>query len=301
MRHRIISLDFSAEVLGGVVRSLMKLYAIVVAPISILFILNSRRIQPVYRMTLWRKLRLGLMMLRNNLRIPSGTSFKAHLAMALKILETPPEVEGDIVECGSWKGGSAANLSLVCAIAGRKLLICDSFEGLPKGDPRDNEAKNYKRGDYCGTLEEVKSNLKRYGAIGCCEFMPGWFSETLPHIDRPILLAFLDVDLEASLETCVRYLWPNLVSEGYIFIDECVGLNYCALFFSETWWSKFFDQKPPGLIGAGTGIPLGEFYIGPYSEISDHPLNMPARARILSGVPLGVGATIHKRFSGLSC
>jgi O-methyltransferase len=101
----------------------MKLYAIFVAPISILFILNSTKIHPSYKMTLIRKLKLGLKMLFNNLRIPTGTSFKSHLAMALKILETSPGIEGDVVECGTWKGGSAANLSLVCKLVGRKLLV----------------------------------------------------------------------------------------------------------------------------------------------------------------------------------
>lgn len=72
----------------------MKLHAIAVAPISILFILSSAKIHPTYRMTLTRRLRLGLKMLFNNLRIPTGTSFKAHLAMALKILETPRKRKG---------------------------------------------------------------------------------------------------------------------------------------------------------------------------------------------------------------
>ena len=265
----------------------MKLHAIAVAPISILFILSSAKIHPAYRMTLMRRLKLGMKMLLNNLRIPTGTSFKAHLAMALKILETPPETEGDVVECGTWKGGSAANLSLVCKRVGRKLVICDSFEGLPEGDPRDNEAKFYKKGDYSGTLEEVKANLARYGAIECCEFNRGWFSDTLPKLNRPILLAFLDVDLEASLETCVRNIWPLLVPHGYIFTDECVGLNYCALFFSEKWWQETFDQKPPGLIGAGTGLPLGEYYVGPYSEYQDHPLQHAS-----------TGAYTRRSFSG---
>ena len=57
----------------------------------------------------------------NTIRIQTGTSYKSHLAMALKILETPPAVLGDVVECGTWKGGSAANLSLVCRIVGRPL------------------------------------------------------------------------------------------------------------------------------------------------------------------------------------
>ncbi len=192
--------------------------------------------------------------------------------MALKILEVSPDVEGDVIECGTWKGGSAANLSLVCRITNRKLRICDSFQGLPEGDPRDRQASGYKKGDFCGTLVEVKRNIQRYGAIESCEFVQGWFSDTLPHLSRPVLLAFLDVDLEASLDTCVKCIWPLLTSAGYIFTDECVGQDYTALFFSERWWWENFEQRPPGLIGAGTGLPLGEFYVGPYAEISDHQL-----------------------------
>jgi hypothetical protein len=175
------------------------------------------------------------------------------------------------VECGCWKGGSTANLSLVCRIAGRTLLVYDSFEGLPEGAPGDREASGYEKGDYSGTLDEVRDNLRRYGAIECCEFVKGWFDDTLPTQDSPILLAFLDVDLEASLDTCVRYLWPRLVENGYVFTDECVGVDYVALFWSEKWWRKHFDRTPPGLIGAGTGLPLGEFYIGPLTELESHP------------------------------
>src|SRR5687768_14465012 len=185
-----------------------KLYAILTAPISILFILSSKKIHPAYRMNLLRKLVLGFKMMRNKLFIPTGTTFKAHLAMALKILETAPDVPGDIMECGSWKGGSAANLSLICEIAGRRLRIFDSFEGLPQGDPRDRAA-NYNKGDYCGTVEEVKSNISRFGVIERCEFIKGWFHETLPHLNGPVLLAFLDVDLEASLHECVKHIWRS--------------------------------------------------------------------------------------------
>ena len=36
--------------------------------------------------------------------------------------------------------------------------------------------------------------------------------------DRP--LAFLDVDYQASLDDCIRELWPHLTDHGYVFIDE---------------------------------------------------------------------------------
>jgi len=253
-------------------RLLMIAQYVLTVPISTLFILNSNTIHPAYRMNLCRRLWLGFRMFWNTARIPTGTTYKTHLAMALKVLETPPEIKGDVVECGTWKGGCATNLSLVCKITGRKLRIYDSFEGLPEGEPNDRYAKGYKKGDYAGSLEEVKGNIRKHGAIECCGFVKGWFKDTLPRMEGSILLAFLDVDLEASLHTCVRYIWPHLVEKGFIFIDEAVAVDYCALFFSETWWQRYMNQKPPGLIGTGMGLAMGEYYLGPWEERADHPL-----------------------------
>jgi O-methyltransferase len=251
---------------------LVSLYSVATMPFSITAILGSRRIHPAYKMSWWKKLQLGLRFFLNAIRIQTGTSYKTHLAMALKLFEMPPEVKGDVIECGTWKGGSAANLSLACQIVGRKLRIFDSFEGLPAGDSLDREAKLYKPGDYAGSVDEVQTNIKKYGAPECCEYVRGWFRDTLPQLNSPVVLAFLDVDLEASLDTCVRHIYPNLTSQGFIFIDEVTGTDYCALFYSERWWNENFNRTPPGLIGAGVGLALGEFYIGPVSEISDHPM-----------------------------
>jgi O-methyltransferase len=186
-----------------------------------------------------------------------------------------PDIPGDVVECGTWKGGSATNLSLVCRIVGRRLLVFDSFEGLPEGKPGDREAHAYAKGDYCGQLDEVKRNIQTHGAIEVCEFVKGWLEDTLPTLRSPVVLAFVDVDLESSLDTCVRYLWPRLVDGGHFFTDEAVGLDYCALFFSEKWWRRNMNQTPPGLMGAGTGLPLGDYYLGPLSGLPRHALWHP--------------------------
>lgn len=251
---------------------LMKFYYVITAPFAIFFILNSPKIHPSYKMNFFRKLKLGSQMFVNKIRVQTGTNFKAHLAIALKLLEMPPEKQGVVVECGTWKGGSACNLSLVCKIVNRKLIIFDSFAGLPESEELDREAHIYRKGDYCGTLDEVKSNIQKYGVIEQCEFRRGWFEDTLPQIDFPIVLAFLDVDLESSLDTCIKYLWNHLVEDGYVFTDEAGNPTYITLFFSEKWWKKNFNRVPPGLIGAGTGLPLGEYYIGPLDELDGHPL-----------------------------
>jgi len=251
---------------------LARLYFLLTVPVSIYFILASTKIDSRYGVSRITKLLLGLRMLRNTIQIPTGSSFKVHLAMALKLLEMPPDRRGAIVECGSWKGGSAANLSLVCELTGRTLEIFDSFEGLPPGEPSDREARHYRAGDYRGSLEEVRENIRRYGALDRCNFNPGWFHETLPNLDYPVALAYLDVDYEASLDICMRSLWPHLIEGGYVFVDECATLDYVSLFFSESWWRTEFDEVPPGLMGAGTGLALGEYYIGPWGERDDHPL-----------------------------
>ena len=265
----------------------MRIWYLLSLPFAIAIILGSSRIHPAYRVGWFRRSVLGFRMFWNKLRVPTGTNYKAHLAMALKILEIPPEVEGDVVECGCWKGGSSANLSLVCRLAGRRLVIYDSFLGLPEAKAGDREGAGYSAGDYQGTEDEVRANITRCGAIECCEFVNGWFDRTLPDSTGPIVLLFLDVDLEDSLNTCVKHLWPRLVDGGYLFTDECVALDYVALFWSERWWRENFDRTPPGLIGAGTGLPLGEFYIGPWSELEAHP-----------GQHASTGAYTRKSMSG---
>jgi len=144
------------------------------------------------------------------------------------------------------------------------------------------------KGAYAGTLEEVKKNITKYGDITSCEFVKGWFEQTLPNLNSPVLLANLDLDLDDSLNTCVKCIWPNLLEKGYIFIDECLELDFVALFFSEKWWKTNFNCNPPGLIGAGTGLPLGTFYIGPYSEYDEHPRQK-----------FSTGAYTRKDFSGV--
>ncbi len=71
-------------------RLILKIYYVLTVPVAIFFILNSASIHPAYKLGFFRKYVLGFRMFLNKLRIPTGTSYKAHLAMALKIFETRP-------------------------------------------------------------------------------------------------------------------------------------------------------------------------------------------------------------------
>ena len=210
------------------------------------------------------KWRLLWQMIRNNRRIVSGSTFLEHLTMATSLMRLPPSLEGVVVECGTYKGVSAANLSLVCQLVGRRLEIFDSFEGLPEPSIRDKEhlllgAKEihtYEKGTWCGRLEEVKENITRYGEINVCNFHKGYFENTLPEVRLKCAQIWLDVDYRDSLETCLRYLWPQLQDGCILYTHEAGHMEIASLFFSEKWWLENLQTTPPGLIGAGTGIGL---------------------------------------------
>jgi len=246
-------------------------------PFVIISIIDSKNILKEHKIGFMKRFVLGFRFCYNHLRVETGTPPQISLIMAMKLLTISPNIKGVVVECGTFKGGNAANLSIICKMVGRRLLIMDSFEGLPELDADDREAKEYKKGEWCGSLNEVKKNIRRYGNIEVCEFIQGWFSDTMPNLKESIVLAYLDVDLEASLDTCVRYIWPNLVEKGYLFSDECVGTGYTSLFYSEKWWKNNFNQLPPGFIGAGTGLSFGNVYVGPYENFykSKNPFQQP--------------------------
>src|SRR5207342_2211689 len=112
-----------------------------------------------YGMTWRKRLALGRRIYRNWRSVKTGTSYKSHLVMAAKLLEVPPKVEGVVVECGSWLGGTTTNLSVICEAVGRDLIVYDSFEGLPAQRPGDN-MKPGVRGSFKGTLEQVQENVR---------------------------------------------------------------------------------------------------------------------------------------------
>lgn len=247
----------------SIIRRILEIFDVVSVPLLAMFLLSNRDIDPSYGLTRSKRVRLVFKMYRNTRRIDVSTSFRAHVAMAAKILEVPASVDGVIVECGCWRGGTTANLSLVADIVGRQLIAYDSFEGLPPPTPGDRWASELATGAFDGALDVVRDNVKRYGAVKRCEFRKGWYNETLSGHTEPIIFLYADVDYQQSLHDVVVNLWSHLIDTGYFFIDEYMRLDYCALFFSEKWWRTYFDRPPPGLMGPGTGIGVGQFFLGP--------------------------------------
>lgn len=246
-------------------------YPLLSLPAAVVFLLCDRDIQPEYQMTWWRRIRLAYRLYRNTRRVFTGCSYLAHLAVAAKLLEIPSTTDGVVVECGSYLGGTTANLSVICDLVGRELIVYDSFEGLPAPQANDRYASDAGTGFFRGDLVTVTANVARLGVIERSTFRPGWFCDTLPHHTEPIVLAFLDVDYQASVHDCLVNLWPHLTEEGYLFTDDYPILDLCSVFYSERFWETYLDRTPPGLIGTGSGVSLGQYWLGPFVDMLGNP------------------------------
>jgi O-methyltransferase len=176
-----------------------------------------------------------------------GINWCAHthseiVTVVSQILRAPQSIAGVILEAGCFKGGSTAKLSLAAQLSGRKLLVFDSFEGLPV--VAEQEKHNFSKGDYEGRLEEVQKNVRTYGAIEACEFFRGWFEQTLPSLAEPVAVAFVDVDLRDSLKTCLSYIYPKLVPGGSIFSHDGHLPQCVELMRNEEFWHNLGGPAP---------------------------------------------------------
>ena len=150
------------------------------------------------------------------------------------------QIDGDIVECGVWKGGSmmaAAKRLLEKKTTNRHLWLYDTYEGMPaptamdyskrSGDAKQKFIDHSKEGsEYsdwcCSGIEEVIKNLKTVSyPENKLHFIKGKVEKTIPsEIPDRIALLRLDTDWYESTAHELKYLYPLLVTGGVIIIDD---------------------------------------------------------------------------------
>lgn len=239
-------------------------------PWPLVFPLKKLRALPEDAPALWHLLRLGgvpgvslrrrLGLIRRAYRVSYSVDcphMEGEMATVMAaILALPPDVEARVVEAGSYKGGSASKLSRAVRMMGREMVIFDSFEGIP--EHHEEHTKNIYGGDayfppgsYAGSLDEVRGNVSRFGAIEVCRFVKGWFDDTLPGFHEPVGVAYIDVDLESSTRTCLRYLYPLLVPGGVLFSQDGHLPWVISLLRDDKFWRDELGSEPPRIDGLG--------------------------------------------------
>jgi O-methyltransferase len=144
-------------------------------------------------------------------------------------------VPGDLLEAGVWRGGSVILMRAVLDVLGdetRLVWAADSFDGLPPPDPAvpaDSGDRHHENRFLAVGLEEVRANFRKYGLLDDrVRFLPGWFSDTLPHAPIEALAVLrADGDMYASTMDILAPLYPKVSDGGYVIIDDYGAIPAC--------------------------------------------------------------------------
>lgn len=163
-------------------------------------------------------------------------------------------IEGDIVECGVWKGGNLMLLKFICEDLGLKKNIYgfDLFDDMPNGGEYDFDKygkkpsfyKNHPstENEWCkSSLEELKINLNQHFESHNIKLIKGDVCLTLKsneHLPEKISLLRLDTDFYESTKCELDILYPKLSKGGVLIIDDYNEWNG-----SRKAVDDFFDKK----------------------------------------------------------
>lgn len=146
-------------------------------------------------------------------------------------------IAGDLIETGVWRGGCCILMKGVLAANAdttRRVLVCDSFDGLPPPDaaayPADAGLDLSVYRELAVSEAEVRSNFASYGLLDDrVVTVPGFFRDTLPGlaVDRLALMR-LDGDLYESTILALDALYPRLSPGGMVIVDDYGCLAQCA-------------------------------------------------------------------------
>ena len=97
-------------------------------------------------------------------------------------------VPGDIVETGVWRGGASILARAVLAAYGvqdRRVILADSFEGLPPPDkdryPADEGSIFHEYSELAVSEDKVRSNFEKFRLFDDqVVLLNGWFKNTMP-------------------------------------------------------------------------------------------------------------------------
>ena len=144
-----------------------------------------------------------------------------------------PELDdGDIVEFGSYKGGSAIFMGSLLRSFGSKARIyaLDTYAGMP---PTDAIRDLHRKGDFRDTsLDEFRATIDANDLGQWVVPVQGVFDATFPGVmangSGRIALAHVDCDIYDGVKYAINAAKPHMVKDGYFVFDDplhgsCLG------------------------------------------------------------------------------
>lgn len=157
-----------------------------------------------------------------------GTKRLANIRLVLESV-IGEKVPGDFVETGVWRGGASIYAKAVLTAYGsidRKIICCDSFEGLPEPDadqfPKDKDSDFHTYPELAVSLEEVRANFETFDLLDDnVEFLKGWFRDTMEKVpSEKIAVLRLDGDMYESTIDSLIHLYDRIPDGGWVIVDD---------------------------------------------------------------------------------
>ena len=167
------------------------------------------------------------------------------------------DIEGDILECGVFKGFS----SLLLRTISKKLLISnknnfflvDSFEGLSEileeDKPQNKNIYQSQKGDLKSNIEIVETLFKDFDNV---HILKGWIPEIFNILDLSNKYKFvhIDVDLYQPTYDTLEYIYDKVVVGGMIITDDYQSPLFPG---NKKAWEKFCKLKNIGFFSLPSG------------------------------------------------
>jgi predicted O-methyltransferase YrrM len=140
--------------------------------------------------------------------------------------------EGDVIECGSSRGGSAIIMARALREIGRRKMVfaCDSFAGFDRSELAAERAAGLTDvGDDAFTSTSLAYLQRKLAVLTLADAVrpvAGYFQDTLPQLESRFCLAFIDCDLRESVLFCARTLWPKLTTGGQMVFDDYEAIGW---------------------------------------------------------------------------
>ncbi len=143
----------------------------------------------------------------------------------LKCVYSTKNLNGDILECGSYKGGTGIMIALFlkhCNIK-KKIHLFDSFAGLP--DPHEIMDSGYKKGQFISDYDKLVAKISELNLSDDIVIHKGWFNDTIPIWEKStfvkeISVLHIDCDLYPSTKDSYCALEKYVVNQGAIILDD---------------------------------------------------------------------------------
>ncbi len=147
-------------------------------------------------------------------------------------------IEGDIVECGVWKGGSMMAIAKTLISendTSKRLYLYDTFDGMSEPTEEDMDMQNRTAAQLLSKSDKETSHVWAYSALehvrksmgqtnypsSNIEYVKGKVEDTIPKtIPEKISLLRLDTDWYESTKHELEHLFPRLQKGGVLIIDD---------------------------------------------------------------------------------